>query len=103
MRWPNAEPGSINIMSNALTPQPVIELEHVCKAFPKPSGEARAVFTDISLRLQEGEILGLLGRSGSGKSTLLRIAGGLIKPTSGQALYRGKPLAGPAGGIAGGF
>lgn len=100
MRWPNAEPGSINIMSNALTPQPVIELEHVCKAFPKPSGEARAVFTDISLRLQEGEILGLLGRSGSGKSTLLRIAGGLIKPTSGQALYRGKPLAGPAEGIA---
>ena len=50
--------------------------------------------------MREGEILGLLGRSGSGKSTLLRIAGGLIKPTEGQVLYREEPLSGPAEGIA---
>jgi NitT/TauT family transport system ATP-binding protein len=69
-------------------------------AFAKPSGEPLPVLADIDITLPEGEILGLLGRSGSGKSTLLRIAGGLIKPTSGEVHYRGKPLAGPAEGIA---
>jgi len=79
---------------------PVIEMRKVCKAFAKPSGEPLAVLADIDLSLREGEILGLLGRSGSGKSTLLRIAGGLIRPTSGEVLYRGQPLSEPAEGIA---
>ncbi|HXX84108.1 MAG TPA: nitrate/sulfonate/bicarbonate ABC transporter ATP-binding protein [Casimicrobiaceae bacterium] len=79
---------------------PLIELRKVCKAFAKPSGEPLTVLADIDLSLAEGEIVGLLGRSGSGKSTLLRIAGGLIKPTSGEVLYRAAPLTGPAEGIA---
>jgi NitT/TauT family transport system ATP-binding protein len=79
---------------------PIIELRNVCKAFAKPSGEPLPVLRDIRIAIKEGEILGLLGRSGSGKSTLLRIAGGLIEPTSGEVLYRGVPLAGPAEGIA---
>jgi len=78
----------------------IIELHKVCKAFAKPSGEPLPVLRDIEVVVSQGEILGLLGRSGSGKSTLLRIAGGLIKPTSGEVLYRGAPLAGPAEGIA---
>ena len=80
--------------------KPVLELQHICKAFAKPSGEPLAVLSDINICLREGEILGLLGRSGSGKSTLLRIAGGLIKPTEGKVLYRAAPLDGPAEGIA---
>ncbi|MDR3417919.1 MAG: nitrate/sulfonate/bicarbonate ABC transporter ATP-binding protein [Nevskia sp.] len=79
---------------------PVIELRKVSMAFAKPSGEPLPVLTDIDLAVHEGEILGLLGRSGSGKSTLLRVAAGLIHPSSGQALYHGTPLAGPAAGIA---
>jgi len=78
----------------------IIELHNVCKVFAKPSGEPLPVLKDIDLAITEGEILGLLGRSGCGKSTLLRIAGGLIEPTSGEVLYRGSPLAGPAEGIA---
>src|SRR5271166_4415287 len=78
----------------------ILELSRVCKAFAKPSGEPLAVLSGVDLALREGEILGLLGRSGSGKSTLLRIAGGLIKPTGGEVLYRGKPLAGLSEGIA---
>jgi NitT/TauT family transport system ATP-binding protein len=84
----------------ATAPPLVIDIRKVCMAFAKPSGEPLAVLTDIDITLAEGEILGLLGRSGSGKSTLLRIAGGLIKPTSGEVLYRGNPLGGPAEGIA---
>jgi NitT/TauT family transport system ATP-binding protein len=78
----------------------IVELHNVCKAFAKPSGEPLPVLKDISISITEGEILGLLGRSGSGKSTLLRIAGGLIEPTTGDVLYRGATLTGPAEGIA---
>jgi NitT/TauT family transport system ATP-binding protein len=79
---------------------PVIEFRKVSMAFAKPSGAPLPVLADIDITLSEGEILGLLGRSGSGKSTLLRIAGGLVKPSSGTVLYRGRRLAGPAEGIA---
>jgi len=78
----------------------IIDLRRICKTFPTRSGEPLTVLHDIDLSLHEGEVLGLLGRSGSGKSTLLRIAGGLIRPTAGEVLYRHTPLAGPAEGIA---
>ena len=79
---------------------PILKLRKIYMCFAKPSGEPFPVLADIDVSLREGEILGLLGRSGSGKSTLLRIAGGLIKPTSGEVLYHGAPLHGPAEGIA---
>ena len=74
------------------TNSPIIELRKVCMAFAKPSGEQLPVLADIDIALPRGEIL---GRSGSGKSTLLRIAGGLVAPTSGTVLYRGRPLIWP--------
>jgi NitT/TauT family transport system ATP-binding protein len=78
----------------------IIDLRKICMVFTKPSGEPLPVLADIDMAMRDGEILGLLGRSGSGKSTLLRIAGGLIRPTSGQVIYRAAPLIGPAKGIA---
>ena len=82
------------------TAEPIIALNHIDMNFTKPSGGPLPVLSGIDVTVHDGEILGLLGRSGSGKSTLLRIAGGLIKPSAGHVVYRGKPLSGPAEGIA---
>jgi len=78
----------------------VLEARGVRQAFPKAAGGELVVLDDVSLALREGEIVGLLGRSGCGKSTLLRIVAGLIRPSGGEVRYEGKPLRGPAEGIA---
>jgi ABC-2 type transport system ATP-binding protein len=45
---------------------------------------------DVSFEVQEGETVGILGRNGSGKSTLLKCVCGVLQPTDGQVLVRGK-------------
>jgi NitT/TauT family transport system ATP-binding protein len=77
----------------------VLNIQHVCRGFDKNQPDM-LVLDDVNLTLCEGEIVGMLGRSGSGKSTLLRIIAGLIPPTSGDVNYLGKPLDGPAEGVA---
>jgi NitT/TauT family transport system ATP-binding protein len=79
---------------------PILQCSDIRKAFPKPDGAELLVLEGMNLELQEGQIVGLLGRSGSGKSTLLRLIAGLAEPTSGRVTYLGSPIAGPAPGIA---
>lgn len=78
----------------------ILDVNHVKQIFPKAWGKELEVLEDVNLSLQEGEIVGLLGRSGCGKSTLLRIIAGLIPPSGGDISYLGSPLTGPADGIA---
>ncbi len=80
-------------------PKEILRVTHVQRGFKRTQGELR-VLDDVNLALTEGEIVGLLGRSGSGKSTLLRIMAGLIEPSGGAVAYLGKPLTGPAQGVA---
>ncbi len=47
---------------------------------------------DVGFTLDDGEILGIVGKSGSGKSTLLRLVSGLERPDKGELLLEGKPL-----------
>jgi NitT/TauT family transport system ATP-binding protein len=63
-------------------------------------GKGPLVLDGVNVTIQEGEIVSLLGRSGSGKSSLLRIIAGLLKATSGRALWQGQPINGPYSGVA---
>src|ERR1700719_2994011 len=87
------------ILSETAIAEPILTIHDVSRGFPRGSGEIR-VLADVHLSLRAGEIVGLLGRSGSGKSTLLRIISGLIKPSGGEVIYRGRPINGPPEGIA---
>jgi len=77
---------------------PIIETRQLVKEFPVRAGAfaekrlLRAV-TEVGLEINPGETLGLAGESGCGKSTVARLITGLIEPTSGSVLYRGRSLA----------
>jgi NitT/TauT family transport system ATP-binding protein len=73
---------------------PLISVRDLSKSFTGPDGRPVPVLEGISLDVEEGSFVALLGRSGSGKSTLLRCIAGLIAPTDGEVLFRGKPLTG---------
>lgn len=60
----------------------MIELKNVTKKYATRFG-AKTVLDDVSLTINKGEHIGILGRNGSGKSTLIRIIGDSEKPTSG--------------------
>jgi NitT/TauT family transport system ATP-binding protein len=78
----------------------LLDVKNVRQAFPRSGGGELLVLDGVNLTVAEGEIVGLLGRSGSGKSTLLRLIAGLSHPTSGDVMYLGERVRGPASGIA---
>ena len=71
-------------------PQPVRTLKEVVLA--RNGGRARDVWAlqDVSLAVEPGEAVGLIGRNGSGKTTLLRLIAGIVKPTSGRVEAGGR-------------
>jgi ABC-2 type transport system ATP-binding protein len=86
----------------------VLEVDHVSKVFHLDSAHGTSVkermvrrrehrteqefraLHDVSLELDEGSTLGLMGHNGSGKSTLLKLIGGILKPTEGTVKVRGR-------------
>lgn len=66
---------------------PHVELQQVCMRFGNTT-----VLTDVSLRVQRGEIAVIIGGSGTGKTTLLRIIIGLLRPSSGAVLIDGQNI-----------
>src|SRR6266516_1058343 len=66
---------------------PLIEVEHISKIF----GSVIAL-KDISMKVQAGEVMCLLGDNGAGKSTLIKILSGVHQPSDGRYLFEGKEM-----------
>lgn len=67
---------------------PLVEFRDVSYSVPSLSSP---IISDLDLRVEQGEILVLLGESGCGKTTTLKLVNRLLTPTSGQVLVEGKP------------
>ncbi|WP_067699294.1 methionine ABC transporter ATP-binding protein [Nocardia jejuensis] len=80
-------------MSERVTDTAAVEFRAVTKVFE--SGKTRhTAVSEIDLRIEHGEIFGVIGYSGAGKSTLVRLINALEKPTSGTVLISGTPITG---------
>ena len=70
----------------------IVEAVGLGRDYPSGGAVVHAVH-DVDLRVRRGELLAVRGRSGSGKTTLLNLLGGLDRPTSGQVILDGRPVA----------
>ncbi len=68
-----------------------LELKNVNKTYGEGQN-ATEVLTDINLTIEEGEFVAIVGFTGSGKTTLVNLINGLLKPTSGEVLFKGEPV-----------
>ncbi|WFR68256.1 ATP-binding cassette domain-containing protein [Curtobacterium flaccumfaciens] len=72
-------------------PVRLLDVRGISKSYRGPDRATRRVVDDVSFHLDRGETLGIVGESGSGKSTVARIALSLVRPDSGDVLFRGRP------------
>jgi ABC-2 type transport system ATP-binding protein len=78
--------------TNSAEAHPAVAVQGLTKIFPVPFHPTRRVIAvnDLSLRIERGEVYGLLGPNGSGKSTTLKIILGLVSPTRGHTEIFGR-------------
>ena len=69
----------------------VLQMKNVKKYYETAAGMVRAL-DGVSLEIEDGEFVSVVGSSGSGKTTLLNLLGGLDYPTKGEVIVRGKVL-----------
>lgn len=69
----------------------ILEAQNVTREY-RMSAETIRALSGISVAIEPGEFVAILGTSGSGKSTLLNLFGGLDRPTAGEILFEGKSL-----------
>ena len=69
----------------------LLRAEHLVKTYGKDENVVAAL-DDVSLSIEKGEFVAIIGASGSGKSTLLHMLGGVDRPTSGTVLVDGKDI-----------
>ena len=81
----------INIDREIDAVRPAIQVDDVVKTYPLAAGEFTAV-DHLSLEIEDGEFVAIVGRSGSGKTTLLNLLAGIDRPTSGTVRVAGADL-----------
>jgi ABC-type lipoprotein export system ATPase subunit len=72
----------------------MIELQGIGRTYRRPGGESVEALRDVSLRVERGDFLAIVGASGSGKSTLMNVLGLLDRPDTGRYLLEGTDVAG---------
>ena len=77
------------------TGHPAVLVDGVTKIYNEETPQALLALDDISMRVDQGEVVALLGPSGCGKSTLLKMIGGLYPATGGRILVDGVPVTEP--------
>jgi len=73
--------------------EPVIRLEHISRTYHVGDVDVHAL-QDVSLTIEAGEFVAIMGASGSGKSTLMAVIGCLDRPTGGRYFFEGRDVAG---------
>jgi nitrate/nitrite transport system ATP-binding protein len=75
---------------------PYLQIDHVSKSFPSHTGDGDVcIFEDVTIKIDEGEFVTVIGHSGCGKSTLLNIIAGLETASEGGVILDGKEVVGP--------
>jgi len=72
--------------------EPILQIKNLTHTYGIGTPFQRSAVEDMSFDVYDGEFLGIIGHTGSGKSTLIQHLNGLLKPTSGQVLLRGKDI-----------
>ncbi len=71
----------------------IIELENIIKSYPLPdSKEKLTIINNLSLTIEKGKSIAIVGKSGCGKSTLLQIAASLLSANSGKVIFNNKNI-----------
>ena len=71
---------------------PILETRALCHVYSQGTPFEKTAVHDISLAIEEGELLGVIGHTGSGKSTFIQHLNGLLKPSAGQVLFQGQDI-----------
>ena len=70
----------------------VIKTEHLTHTYSQGTSYEQAAVSDVTLEIEPGEMIGVIGHTGSGKSTLIQHFNGLLRPTSGKILVDGEDI-----------
>ena len=71
---------------------PIIETKDLAYRYSVGTPFEKAAVEQVSIQVEKGELLGVIGHTGSGKSTLIQMLNGLLRPTGGQVLLDGKDI-----------
>ena len=92
---PTFQYSNIPILQLFQSPVPILEVQGLSKSYRQAGGETTVAIGNISCQVEAGEFVSFVGPSGCGKTTLLMSIAGLLPPTSGRVLVKGREVAGP--------